>query len=130
MQKKIKRIAIDLSGYGLILLGLLTGWLPGPGGIPLIVAGLGLLSVHNQWAKRILHFIQENGSKFMGWAFPNNKWAAAAHDALVICLLAGALYLIFFARSPITIGLAIGLFALSVVDFLYNRNRLAFFKRK
>jgi hypothetical protein len=50
----IKRIGIDIGGFGLILLGLLTGWLPGPGGIPLVLAGLALLSLNYEWAEKIL----------------------------------------------------------------------------
>jgi len=45
LNRHSKRIATDAAGYGLILLSLAVGWLPGPGGIPLLVAGLGLLSI-------------------------------------------------------------------------------------
>jgi hypothetical protein len=50
----LKRISIDIAGFGLIFLGLLTGWLPGPGGIPLTLAGLALLALNYEWAENIL----------------------------------------------------------------------------
>lgn len=130
MNKKFKRILVDGAGYGLILLGLLTGWLPGPGGIPLILAGLGLLSVNNHWAKRILHYLEENGSKFMKWAFPDTPWAKAAHDVLALLLLAGSVFVFLNADSFVLYGVSIALAALAIVDFLYNRNRLQKLKRK
>lgn len=54
-----KRIAIDIGGFGLILLGLLTGWLPGPGGIPLILAGLALLALNYVWAENLLNNVKK-----------------------------------------------------------------------
>lgn len=60
-----KRIAIDIAGFGLILLGLLTGWLPGPGGIPLILAGLGLLALNYTWAENLLKDLKKRFSKLV-----------------------------------------------------------------
>lgn len=54
-----KRIAIDIGGFGLILLGILTGWLPGPGGIPLILAGLALLALNYVWAENLLNDLKK-----------------------------------------------------------------------
>ncbi len=53
MPEKFKRIGIDAAGYVLILLGIAFSPLPGPGGLPLVLAGLGLLSIHNEWARRL-----------------------------------------------------------------------------
>ncbi len=123
-KKYLKRFGTDAAGYGLIILGLALGWLPGPGGIPLILAGLGLLSVHNHWAKRILHYLQENGIKVLDYIFPDKPWAKALHDFITISLLVAAGYLLIFQRSTITIGIAIGLVALAIADFLFNRTNL------
>jgi hypothetical protein len=129
-KRYLKRFGTDAAGYGLILLGLALGWLPGPGGIPLILAGLGLLSVHNHWAKRILLYLQENGIKMLDYVFPDKPWAKLLHDLLAIGLLIGASYLLMFNRTTITIGIAIGLIALAIADILINRNRLTKLKNK
>lgn len=129
-KKFIKRFGTDAAGYGLILLGLTLGWLPGPGGIPLVLAGLGLLSVHNHWARRILLYIQENGMKIMNYLFPDNAAARIAHDFIALGLVIGASYLVIFQRSPIAVGIAVSFCALAIVDFLYNRDRLNRFKNK
>jgi hypothetical protein len=48
----IRRVAIVVGGFGLLLVGAALLVLPGPG-IPLIVAGLGLLSLEFRWARRL-----------------------------------------------------------------------------
>ncbi len=49
-----KRLAAEIGGYLLVVLGLVALVLPGPG-LLLIVAGLALLSTQYRWAKRLLH---------------------------------------------------------------------------
>ena len=126
----IKRFGTDIAGYGLILLGLLTGWLPGPGGIPLILAGLGLLSIHNHWARRLLLFAKQNASRFMEYIFPENPIAKAVHDSIAVILVLAAIYIFVTRDTFIDIGITISLLALAIVDFLYNRKRWVNFKSK
>lgn len=126
----IKRFGTDIAGYGLILLGLLTGWLPGPGGIPLILAGLGLLSIHNHWARKLLIFAKENSNRFMEYIFPENPWVKALHDILVVIFASTAIYIFVTKDAKIAIGLAVSLSALAIVDFLYNRKRWRILKHK
>jgi len=130
IKKVLKRFGIDAAGYGLILLGLLTGWLPGPGGIPLILGGLALLSIHNHWARRILIFVKENGTKFMVYVFPENPWIKALHDIFAVSLVIAAVILITQKFTITTVGFAIALTALAIVDFLYNRKRWHRFKNR
>jgi len=130
MHKKFKRVGVDIAGYGLIILALLIGWLPGPGGIPLLLAGLGLLSVNNHWAKRILLYIQKNGVRITEVLFPDNSFVQALHDLLTVFLVAGTGYLLLFQRNIVSFGFVIALAALALIDFLYNRKRLQRFKNK
>ena len=122
-KKVLKRFGVDAAGYGLILLGILLGWLPGPGGIPLVLAGLGLLSIHNHWARRILTYIKENGLKFIDYIFPENPWIKALHDVLAVLLITSAIILLQSHITYTTIGIGIALIALALVDFFYNRKR-------
>ena len=48
----IRRAAIVVGGFGLLAVGLALLVLPGPG-IPVLVAGLGLLSLEFEWARRL-----------------------------------------------------------------------------
>lgn len=127
---KIRRIGTDLAGYSLIILGLLTGWLPGPGGIPLILAGLGLLSINNAWAKKLIDHFKEKGSKFMEYIFPDKPVVKALHDISVLVLIGVVAFVLGVKISPVTIGFAIALTALAAVDIVYNRKRWERLKNK
>ena len=48
----IRRVVAVVAGFGLFAVGLALLVLPGPG-IPLLVAGLGLLSLEYHWARRL-----------------------------------------------------------------------------
>lgn len=128
IKKYVRRIVIDAAGYGLILLSILTGWLPGPGGIPLFLAGLGLLSIHNSWAKRLLQYVKTNGVKFLELIFPDKVWVKALHDVIVLVLLGVITYLLINANSAVAYALAFTLAVLATVDLLYNRKRWQTFR--
>ena len=50
----IYRVGVGVVGGLLLILAPLTGWLPGPGGIPLFIAGLAVLAREFEWAQRVL----------------------------------------------------------------------------
>lgn len=56
-------IILDIVGVLLLLLAVLVGWLPGPAGIPLALAGLSLLAINHDWAKRLLMRMKTEGLK-------------------------------------------------------------------
>ena len=87
---RVYRCIVAAVGLLLILLGLATGWLPGPGGIPLILGGLAVWASEFHWAHRLmlrfkhaLHVYQAWGRRkkvvfwllflaacgLLGWAF-------------------------------------------------------------
>lgn len=124
MTNKFKRIAIDIAGYLLILLGIATGWIPGPGGIPLIVAGLGLLSIHNRWARRLRDYVMGNGGKLVKAMFPNNRLVEWAYDLIVVLLLVLVAVLAWRHAAIWQLSLAIGLFFFALFIAAMNRDRL------
>jgi len=52
----IRRVAIAVGGFGLLLVGVALLILPGPG-IPVLVAGLALLSLEFHWARRLRDWV-------------------------------------------------------------------------
>lgn len=48
------RIGVGIVGGLLMLAAALTGWLPGPGGIPLFLLGLAVWASEFVWAKRLM----------------------------------------------------------------------------
>lgn len=130
VRRNAKRIAIDGAGYLLILAGIATGWLPGPGGIPLVVGGLGLLSINNTWAKRLRIFVIENGGKAINILFPKWAWAEWAYDIIAFLLLALTLLLEIRHANLWQMGLGITAFFIALFIALTNRDRLNRFRKK
>ncbi len=120
-----KRILTDAAGYLLIIAAGLTGWLPGPGGIPLLIAGLGLLSINNKWAKDLREYVLEHGGKIMQLIFPKHPIAQWAYDIVAILLFALAAYLGWRHAAIWQISLAASAFFLATFVSLMNRDRLA-----
>jgi len=55
-------------GLLLICLGLVTGPLPGPGGIPLVLLGLAIWSSEFEWAYKLRQRFKAEIRKFRGWS--------------------------------------------------------------
>jgi tellurite resistance protein TerC len=64
--KLIKRIAIAVAGFTVLLIGVAMIVLPGPA-IIVIPAGLAILALEFSWAKRLLTGVKERGSDFLRW---------------------------------------------------------------
>jgi hypothetical protein len=124
LKHRTKRVLTDAAGYLLILAGIATGWLPGPGGIPLIVGGLGLLSINNLWAKRLRIWVVENGGKAVDLIFPKHPIAEWGYDILVVALFALTVVLEMRHASVIQMGLGVTAFFLALFIALTNRDRL------
>lgn len=124
VKKHGKRVLIDAAGYFLILAGIATGWLPGPGGIPLIVGGLGLLSINNAWAKRLRIWVVENGGKAIDILFPKWPWVEWAYDIIAFLLLCVTFLLALRHASIWQMSLAASAFFIALFIALTNRDRL------
>lgn len=123
MTLPLKRIATDAAGYGLILLGVLTGWLPGPGGIPLVLGGLALLSINNAWARRLRDWLVHNGGSFIKRLFPAHPFVQAAYDLVCLLMLILVASLALRHSAIWQISLAIALFCISLLIAGMNRDR-------
>lgn len=60
-------MVIAFLGALFIVLAALTGWLPGPGGIPLALVGLAILASEFHWASRILDRCSAAYHRFADW---------------------------------------------------------------
>jgi len=130
LKRHAKRILIDAAGYLLIIAAALTGWLPGPGGIPLAIAGLGLLSINNEWARRLRTFLLDNGGKLVGFLFPANPYVQWLYDLVVVLLWILVVVLAWHHAAIWQISLAIFLFFIGLAIALLNRDRLTRLRRK
>lgn len=71
------RLAIGVIGASMLIAAPLTGWLPGPGGIPLFLAGLGVLSTEFLWAKRFRKWLLRYVRVYLEWSVGRQRlfWA-------------------------------------------------------
>lgn len=128
--KKLKSIGIDILGGLLILAAALTGWLPGPGGIPLLIIGLSLLATNHEWAARWLQKVRDQGDKLSEKIFDGPKPMRWIIDILTIALIAvGVLLLMHFTKSIIR-SAAISTFLLALILFFGNRRRFTRLKKR
>jgi len=72
----------------LIIAAPLTGWLPGPGGIPLFIAGLAVLASEFEWAQRLLYKVKDWVKQFTTWTSKQPAWLKALGTlALFLCVV-------------------------------------------
>ena len=124
-----KRIFFNTLGTLCVIGSILFGWLPGPGGIPLLLTGLGLLALNNEWAERLLDRVKQNIYNLNDIIFVNKPAIQLAWDSAAIVLFALAVYLIGFTRSYITQGAGVSVLAITSYIFLSNRSRYKRFKQ-
>lgn len=128
MTSKIKRVLVDGLGITLIIIAIPIGWLPGPGGIPLIIIGLSLLARNNKWARDILDNFEEK------WRFYNSKVTSAGPKMalffdILVPLLFVAAFLVYKNLDGNLRYAALGPATFAVVLLLVNRSRFARLKK-
>lgn len=129
IKKITKRVLVDAAGYMLIVASALTGWLPGPGGLPLLIGGLGLLSINNKWAMDLRMHLLNNGGKFVERLFPKHPIAQWAYDLVAATLFAVSAYLAWSRAANWQVMLATSAFFAAVFISLMNRDRIKYFRK-
>ena len=125
----MKQIAADILGLLCIIGSIVTSPIPGPGGLPLLILGLGLLSTNHAWAARWLEYAKQNGGKFSQRIFskhPTTRWAI---DLLGVFCIALAVVLVTQLTRSTTRTAAMSLVFLALFLLLGNRERLQTIRR-
>ena len=91
-QLRIYRVGVAIAGLLLICLGIITGPLPGPGGIPLVLLGLATWSSEFEWAYRLRVRLKAEIKKYGGW--PTGKKVAFWVAFSAVCASLGYAYLL------------------------------------
>ncbi len=125
-----KIIVFDTLGVIFMIIAVLTGWLPGPGGIPLFIIGLSLLAVNHEWARRYMDILKKYADKIGDLIFIKNRVVQLVYDIL-------APFLVLFGTVLITMHddwwvISLGIFGvfLGLTIFLGNRGRWHYLKSK
>lgn len=123
LQKYGKIIVFDTLALLCFVGVVLFGWLPGPGGIPLFLLGLGFLAVNHDWAERWLETAKHKGVTFKKWLFPDNRWVRISYDIICTLLVGLGIFLFLqFDNRLLDAGGSI-IITLSLFLFLLNRDR-------
>lgn len=123
----VQLIVFDTLAVLCMIGALLTGWLPGPGGIPLFIIGLSLLAINHEWAERYIDMLREYADKVSDLIFiPKLR---VFFDVLAVILLVSGLTLLI-VRSVIWMT-PLGAFCLGMflLTFFGNRDRWGRLKR-
>ena len=120
---------------GICFIGVaLFGWLPGPGGIPLLIAGLSLLAVNHDWAERLLERTKLKGKYLKSYIFPDDPYVRHFYDIVSGALVISGLYIALNTDDRIISAIAVTILCFALLIFLFNRDRFdkfsTLFKRK
>lgn len=126
----IKIILTDTLGILCLLLVPVLGPLPGPGGIPLLLTGFGLLAVNHDWADGAIHYVKKHSESLQSVIFPDITWVKWAWDIFVLFLIIGGTWLNVVAEGWFLKGFSYAVLAGSTTIFMLNRNRLAWLDRQ
>jgi len=117
-------VATDALGVLLIIGAILFGWLPGPGGIPLLLGGVGLLATNHEWARRLLRKLRDGGSKLSDRIFPNHWVAKIVYDIIAVLCLGFSIWLLFYFTDNIRRTIAIIILFIGISILVFNRKRV------
>lgn len=127
----IKVIATDIAGVGCLILVPFLGPLPGPGGIPLLIAGFGLLAVNHDWADDAVIYVKKHSESLRRVIFPDITWVKWAWDLFALFLVVSGTWVnIIFEENIILKGLSIGVMASASTLFMLNRGRIDWLEKK
>ncbi len=91
---RIYRFGVAVVGTVLVVLGFLSGPLPGPGGIPLVLLGLAVMASEFVWAERLMVVFKIQLRRFQSWSRARQTAAFAVFFAC--CGLLGYISLLTF----------------------------------
>ena len=123
-KKQLKRIAVDIAGFGLIFVSPFVSLLPGPGGLPVFIAGLGILSLNYDWAKNLLKNFDKRYNDFVNKYLVGNKKIAHTIDVLSLIIITTGIYTLTNAENIILKVFSFGLISFGGFIVISNQKRL------
>lgn len=123
MKQRTKAVLVDILGFTLILVAIPIGWLPGPGGIPLIILGLSLLATNHEWAERWLNKVKHEAGRAANSVANTDPATKRAIDIFSVLLIAGAVILVTQFTRSVAMTAAISFAIVGTTMLLTNQNR-------
>jgi hypothetical protein len=119
-----KIILLDTLGVLLMIGAILTGWLPGPTGVPMFILGLSLLAIHHEWAERYINIIKKYANRASDYIFVNNPGVQFFYDCIAPLMIGGGVYSLWRHDAVWMISAGIFLTFTGLTILLGNRQRL------
>lgn len=117
---RLYRVGVGVVGGLLLVAWVMFSWVPGPGGIPLLLLALAVLSTEFRWARRLLARARVGAHHFAQWTARLPVWTRVLGSTalVVVVLTAAALGLAVALGLPgwVPEGLALQLVRLPGVD--------------
>ncbi|MEJ5868820.1 PGPGW domain-containing protein [Pseudokineococcus sp. 5B2Z-1] len=117
---RVYRVGVAVVGGLLLVAWALLSWLPGPGGIPLFLLALAVLSTEFSWARRLLVRARVAAHRFAEWSAALPLWTrllgSAAAVAFVVVAVALGLAVVLGVPAWVPDGLALHLDRLPGVE--------------
>lgn len=123
-------IFLDTLGVLLIIIAPFTGVLPGPGGIPIFLIGLGLLAINHDWAQRYIDLCKKYADDIGEIIFVKNPKVQIAYDTIAPIMSIAGLYFLFMQKTTWMISLGVFLFFMGLTIFFGNRGRWKHIKHR
>lgn len=129
-RSRLKRILIDILGILIIVAAVPVGWIPGPGGIIVLIFGLSLLATNHEWAERILLSVKKHGINLGDKIFRDSKRAQLIIDVLGVAFVAAAVAVFMLVSNDLLLASGISLTIAGITLILGNRKRFSRMKSK
>jgi hypothetical protein len=114
----------DIAGIGCLLLVPFLGPLPGPGGIPLLLAGFGLLAVNHDWADDAILYVKKHSDSLTKVIFPDRTLIKWSWDIGLTGVFIFGLWVETLSESFFFTILGLLINASATTLFMFNRGRL------
>lgn len=121
MKRIVKRILLDMLGVMLLIAAVLFGWVPGPGGIPLALAGLTVLSINHPSAKRLLIWAKLKSVTIIEKTSTTNPVLQIVYDVGAVIFLVGGIVLLWNTQNTIVRIVCFGFIYFAIILSLTNR---------
>lgn len=89
LPNSVRKPLVFIIGALFIIAAGATGWLPGPGGIPLFLVGVAILATEFAWAARLRDIILANIKRVVGWYKRHKLIGTLILACLILAALAG-----------------------------------------